>query len=200
VSQSSATNSLTITTSILIKGSVIARVVWQGKLLPLSSVKGHPTYCGDTWLQFLHTFKDNFFVVRFLVEQACLSTISRTSFHHGGIDWESFPATIFEGDPIYVIPPWDHKIFFIPKNTFFKDINALYLKVDVEKKTVLVVSIQITIAKTHKDLKAAFYSQWSNWLECFGGYQVKTTVVWVVENEQSWVVKKEEIKTDITRA
>jgi hypothetical protein len=102
------------------------------------------------------TFKDNPSIVGFLVEQACLSAISRTSFHHGGIDWESFPAIIFKGNLIQAIPPGNCEIFFIPENLFFKDINTLYFRVDVEKKTALVVPVEITVTKTHKDLEAAF--------------------------------------------
>lgn len=151
--------------------------------------------CGNTWLISLRTFKDNPSVVGFLVKQACLSAISMTGFHHGGIEWESFPATIFEGDLIQAIPRGDHETFFIPANPFFKDIDALYLKVDVEKKTALVVPIQITVTQAHKDSEAGFYSQWSNWQERFGGYELKTTFVWVVENEQSLAMKEEEIRT-----
>jgi hypothetical protein len=155
--------------------------------------------CDKTWLLSLRTFKDNPSVIGFLVEQACLSAISRTGFHHGGgIGWQPFPATIFQDDLIQAIPSVDCEIFFIPESPFFKDINALYLKVDVEKETALVVPIQITVAKTHKDSEAAFYSQWSNWQERFRGYKVETTFVWVVEDKQSWVVKEEEFK--ITRS
>jgi len=151
--------------------------------------------CGSTWLLSLRTFKENPSVIGFLVEQAYLSAISRTGFHHGGIDWESFPATIFQDDLIQAIPSVDCEIFFVPENPFFKDIDALYLKVDVEEETALVVPIQITVAKTHKDSEAAFYSRWSNWQERFRGYEVKTTFVWVVENKQSWAVMEEEFKT-----
>lgn len=59
----------------------------------------------------------------------------------------------------------------------------------------LVVPIQVTVAKMHKDSEAAFYSQWSNWQEFFRGYELKTAFVWVVENEQSWMMKKEEFRT-----
>ena len=156
--------------------------------------KGSPgLLCDMTWLLSLRTFKDNPSVIRFLVEQACLSTISRTSFHQGGgIDWQPFPATMFQNDLIQAIPGGDCEIFFIPENPFFKDIDTLYLK--VAKETVLVVPIQITVAKTHKDSEAAFYSRWSNWQEHFRGYKVETTFVWVVENKQSWAVMEEELK------
>ena len=150
------------------------------------------------WLQSLRTFKNNPPVVGFLVEQACLSAISMTGFHHGGIKWQSFKATIFEGNLLEVIPPpGNYEIFFIPGDPFFKDIDALYVKVDPKKKTTLVVPIQITVAKKHKDSEAAFYSRWSDWQAFFEGYELKTAFVWVVENKQSWVMKTEEFR--ITR-
>jgi hypothetical protein len=152
--------------------------------------------CGNTWIQSLRTFKNNPSVVGFLVEQACLSAISTTGFHHGGIKWQSFTATIFKGDLLEAIfPAGNYETFLIPADPFFKDIDALYLKVDTEKKTALVVPIQVTVAKKHKDSEAAFYSRWSDWQKFFEGYELKTTFVWVVENEQAWVKKTEEIRT-----
>lgn len=149
----------------------------------------------DTWLMALRTFKDNPSVVGFLVEQACLSAISRTGFNHGSINWKSFASTIFQGDLIQSIPTGNCEKFFIPQNPFFRDIDALYLKVDDEKKTALVVPIQITTADEHADSEAKFYSRWPTWLDRFDGYEVKTAFVWIVENCHSWEVKEEDIKT-----
>ena len=58
----------------------------------------------------------------------------------------------------------------------------------------LVVPIQITVTKTHKDSEAAFFSQWSHWQEYFRGYEVTTAFVWIVENYQ------EPFKADFPRA
>lgn len=151
--------------------------------------------CGDTWIRSLRTFKNNPSVVGFLVEQACLSSISLTGFHHRDIEWGSLKATSFKGDLFEAITfSRNYESFFIPENPLFKDIDALYLKVNAVKETVLVVPIQITVAKVHKDSEAAFYSQWSDWQELFKGYTLETTFLWVVENEQSWSEREEEIK------
>jgi hypothetical protein len=156
--------------------------------------------CDDTWIRSLRTFKNNPSVVGFLVKQACLSTISTTGFHHGGIEWQSFTATIFKGNLLEAIPPLqNYERFFIPKDPFFKDIDALYLKVDVEKKIALVVPVQVTVAKMYKDSEAAFYSRWSDWQAFFGGYELKTTFVWGVENQQSWAMKEEEISRNSSK-
>jgi hypothetical protein len=138
------------------------------------------------WLRSLPTFKNNPFIVGFLVEQACLSFISCTGFHHGSANWGPLKATIFEGDLISAIPPGDCEIFFIPQAPNFKDIDALYLRVHHLDEIVLVIPIQITIAKAHKDSEAAFYSRWSDWEKRFAGYEVITTFVWIVENKRSW--------------
>ena len=85
--------------------------------------------------------------------------------------------------------------FFIPENPFFKGIDALYLKVDAEEKTAMVVPVQVTVAKKHKDSEAAFYSRWADWQKHFGGYKLKTNFVWIVKDEQSWMEVEEKIRT-----
>ena len=149
----------------------------------------------DDWLHALRAFEHNRSVIGFIVEQACLSTISRTGFHYGTINWGSFPVTIFDGDLLSAIPDGNCEFFFIPRDPFFRDINALYLKVDDKKKTVLLVPIQITIAKEHANSEAGFYSRWPAWLNRFEGYKVETAFVWVVEDDHSWETIEEEIKT-----
>ena len=129
-------------------GAIVVRTESPGRLV------------GDVWLRALRTFKDNPPVVGFLVEQACLSALSTTGFNHGNINsWGSFPATLFEGDLIKAIPSTgDSEVFFIPKERIFG--NKEYFKVDDTKRTVLVVPIQITVAKEHADSEARFYSRW----------------------------------------
>jgi len=156
---------------------------------------------GNVWLQALRAFKDNPSVIGFLVEQACLSAISRTGFSHGSINWESFPATLFQGDLIQAIPTTgDSEKFFIPKDPFFRDIDALYLKLDDQNKTALVVPIQITVSKDHADSEARFYSRWTQWLAHLAGFQVTTAFVWIVENHHSWKVIQEEFRTTRNRS
>jgi len=150
--------------------------------------------CDKIWIRSLYTFRNNPSVVGFLVEQACLSAISTTGFYHGSITWQSFTATTFKGNLLTIIGRESNEIFFIPEDPFFKDIDALYLKVDAEKKTAMVVPIQVTVAKTHKDSEAAFYSRWADWEDCFKGYELKTNFVWIVEDKQSWMVKEEEFR------
>lgn len=106
--------------------------------------------CSETWIDSLHTFRNNPSVVGFLVEQACLSAISATGFYHGNIKWQSLGATTFKGDLLKVIGRRSDEKFFIPEDPFFKVIDALYLKVDAEEKTAAVVPIQITISKTQR--------------------------------------------------
>lgn len=93
--------------------------------------KGSPGRLSNMmWLSSLCTFKNNPFIVRFLVKQACLSFISSIGFHHGNLNWGPFEATIFEGNLISAIPLGDCKIFFIPQASNFKDIDVLYHQVD----------------------------------------------------------------------
>jgi hypothetical protein len=126
-------------------------------------------------------------MVGFLVEQACLGTISEIGFSYGSIKWGSLKATTFQGDILSAIPAEDCEKFFIPEDPFFKDIDALYLKVTKKEKRVWVVPIRVTVAKTHKDSEKAFYSRWeSDWQKFFRGYELKTNFVWIVEDQRSW--------------
>ena len=152
--------------------------------------------CSNEWFKAFEGFKNNPCVMGFLVEQACLSHISQTGFHHGDLDWESFAATIFDNDIFQSIPlDWEGEQFFIPGNPYFKNVDALYLKVDSTEKTALIVPIQITIAKKHKDSETLFYSGWCDWEEHFQGYQLSSTFVWIVEDEQSWRIVDAEFRS-----
>jgi len=150
-------------------------------------------------MQSLRHFQDNPSVVGFIVKQACLSTISITGFKNSTVSWDPIPATIFEGDLIQAIPTGDCEMFFIPANPFFRDIDALYVKVDEKNKIVWIVPFQVTVAERHTDSEALFYSRWHAlaWTNRFG-YQVKTAFVWVVENQSSCTALEEETK--ITRS
>ena len=145
--------------------------------------KGQPGRLFDKeWLSALRTFKNNSSVVGFMVEQACLSIISEMGFLHGG----SVPATIFKGDLIQSVHLGDQNTFFVPEDPYFKDIDALFLRIHEPSKMVLVVPFQITINKKHKDSEAAFYSGWARWKALLEGYKVQTCFVWITEDDQSW--------------
>ena len=125
--------------------------------------------------------------------------MSLAGFHHANVNWSTSTTILFKGDLPKAIPSLDNpEIFLIPEDPFFKDIDALYLKVDVKKKTALVVPIQVTLAKTHKDSETAFYSRWSDWQTRFEGYKLETKFVWVLEDKQSCTMKGATIR--ITRA
>lgn len=145
--------------------------------------------CSDEWFIALNESRNNPCVIGFLVEQACLSHISQTGFHHGDLHWNTFPATVFYGDMIRQIPyDWEGEKLFIPGVYYFRNIDALYLKVDDTKKTALVVPIQITVSNKHKDSETSFFSEWHRWEKRFMGYQLSSTFVWVVRDGQpsSW--------------
>ncbi|KIM84761.1 hypothetical protein PILCRDRAFT_87561 [Piloderma croceum F 1598] len=144
------------------------------------------------WLSALCTFKNNGSVVRFMVEQVCLSIISEMGFHHEDLHWRSVPATIFKGDLIQSIHLGDQNTFFIPKGPYFKDIDVLFLWIHELSNTVLVAPFQITINKKHKDSEAAFYSGWAHWKAFLEGYEVQTCFMWIIEDNQSGEELEEE--------
>lgn len=141
---------------------------------------------GKEWLSSLRSFKDDGSIVGFMAEQACLSTISEHGFNHGDLHWESVPVTIFKGDVIKAVHLGHQNTFFVPEDPDFKSIDALFLRVDEQNKTALVVPVQITINKGRKNLESAFYSGWTRWKTLFEGYEVRSCFVWIVEDDQSW--------------
>jgi hypothetical protein len=135
-------------------------------------------FLDSTWLNSLSTYKSNPSVVGFIVEQACLSAISETGFHHGGLNWGPIPAMIFGrslGAIDYIPYLKDCEMFLVPDTFNFRDIDALYIRVETIEKKVFIVPIQVTTAKEHKDSEASFYSRWSHWLDRFKGYELITT-------------------------
>ena len=146
-------------------------------------------FLDNQWLRSFSLFKGNPSVLGSMVEQSCLSAISSFGFNQGTVHWKPTPSTLFEGDLIHRLPPRgnDCSIFFVPDDPYYKDIDALYLRVNHKPtKTVLVVPIQITIAKRHKDSEMLFYLNWARWQAFYDSYAMTTTFVWIVEDQQSW--------------
>lgn len=138
------------------------------------------------WFNTFYRFKDNRSIIGFLTQQACLSAISELGFHHGGLEWNSFPATIFSGDIIAALPHVTGEVFLVPQASSFKDLDAAYVRLDTDKKTVLVVPIKVTVNEWPKDSEASFYSRWSRWQERYRCFEMESTFVWIVEDHNSW--------------
>lgn len=149
-------------------------------------------FLSDTWLNALDAFEDNPVVVGFIVEQTCLSAISSHGFNIRRLHWKPLKPKIFDGDILDAISLEASQALYIPDRWNYKDIDALYLCIDKQKKTVLIVPIQISINPLHKDSEACFYADWERWVKRFKGYTLSSTFVWIVEHDRSWKIVDEQ--------
>jgi hypothetical protein len=129
-------------------------------------------------------------VVGFVVEQACLSAISRDGI---GVIFRtpgkkppksmSIPVTIFHDANLFgSCSRWTSETLLVPSNPFYHDIDAIYVNVNAEAKSVDVCPIQITIRKRHPDSESRFYNRWQLWKDHYQGFTLKTTFIRVVED------------------
>lgn len=146
------------------------------------------------WLNSLDAFEDNPVVVRFIVEQTCLSAISSHGFNVRDLHWNPLKPKIFSGDILRAISLETSETLYIPDQWNYKDIDALYLYIDEKRKTVLIVPIQISINPFHKDSEACFYAGWQQWVKHFGDYTLSSTFVWIVEHDRSWKIIDEHLR------
>src|SRR6266487_3612077 len=150
-------------------------------------------FLSQEWLNSIRWFTGHPGALGSMVEQSCLSALSSYGLNYGTIHWKSASCTttIFRGDLIHSLPALnrDFSMLFIPDNSYFKNIDALYLRVtNKPTKTAFVVPMQITIAKEgkHKDSEKLFYLDWARWQAHFDGYTMSTIFVWIVEDSRSW--------------
>jgi hypothetical protein len=151
-------------------------------------------FISDVWLNSLDSHVSNPSVVGFTVEQACISAITERGFHHGGLNWERPATVVYHGDIFITLPTATSETFFVPANPNFKNIDAVFIRLNTAKKEVLVVPIQITINKKHKDSEALFYYDWSRWKKHYEEYTISSVFVWVVEHKRSWSVIEEKLR------
>jgi hypothetical protein len=132
------------------------------------------------------------------VEQTCLSAMSSIGFNYGDLHWNSVKSEIISGgilDALDEISLATSETLYIPDRWNYKDIDALYLSVDKRKKTALIVPIQISINPSHKDSETLFYADWARWKNCFQGYTLSSTFVWIVEHKRSRNIVEEQLRS-----
>jgi len=139
----------------------------------------------ELWLNSLNAFEGNPCVVGFIVEQTCLSAISSLGFGHGDFHWKPAQIRIFEGNILESINLEDSSTLFIPQGWNYKDIDAIYVRVNKSEMTAEVVPIQVTMNDRHGDSEMRFFARWSNWESFFVGYKLTSTFVWIVRDRRS---------------
>jgi hypothetical protein len=114
---------------------------------------GRDIFLGNEWLMNFHNFKNNPIVLGFIIEQLCITRISREGLYVDGEHYLSSSTYVCKGQ----VPIFDTNntyTLYVPFAYNFKAIDALLLKVN--SGNAHLVPIQITIAGKHKDSVSDF--------------------------------------------
>ncbi|KAJ6585171.1 hypothetical protein B0H19DRAFT_413996 [Mycena capillaripes] len=127
-------------------------------------------------------------VLAFMIEKSILTTFLQRVSGPGLVNWPAvnhytlpFKASLPASLPPTLRDGGSQSFLIIPEAFNFGDIDGLYIRVDNVTKQVVVVAIQITLAKNHKDSASRFYNHWRKWIHYFTGYELQTAFLWVVE-------------------
>jgi len=135
---------------------------------------------------------DNPSVLGFFTEQVLLGEIARCGISALGRDWEEKMSFQALSDSIPTLPREAKKcaVMYVPAKPNFKGIDALFFRLVGEpgkrgKFKAIVVPTQITIAETHSDSEAAFFSIWAQYEVELGSLgfisSVEIIFLWIVE-------------------
>ena len=152
-------------------------------------------FLGAEWYLALEAFKNNRSVIGFTVEQMVISRIVSSGLKFGGNDSIPMaPILAFSGS-VAALSTDKPSIYYVPLKFNLKAIDALYVAVDMAKRTARVVAIQITVAKRHKDSAAAFFADWDQWTKLLNGFTLEATFLWIVEDKRG----KEEMEKTLVK-
>ena len=148
------------------------------------------------WLRDLDHYAHNRAMLGFLIEEACLSSITIRGLDIGmelssanGIATKWFQNvpleySLEEGTTIYC-----------PVQYHFRAIDALILRLFTVggKKKAAMFPLQITIARRHSDSPGKFFESWKDWSDALKDYEVEVHFLWITDDEyhsSKWFEKK----------
>jgi hypothetical protein len=140
-------------------------------------------FLGEDWHRALEAFKNNRSVVGFMVEQMIISTLASSGVNAGPLAIKAARITTFQGASTKLLNKDGH-VYHVPLKFNLKAIDAIYVCVNTKKKTALVVPIQITVAKKHKDSVRAFFEDWATWSEALADFTITVHFVWIHDGER----------------
>jgi len=136
-------------------------------------------FLSNAWLTRMEEFRGNPVILGFLVEQACLSSISMHGLHVRGLDVKNMTTIVFQGYPMYDL---SHDLaLYIPLTFNFKAIDGLILSLDKVNMVAHLIPIQVTISQRHSDSESKFFENWSNWISGLGSYSANATFLWITK-------------------
>jgi hypothetical protein len=161
----------------------------RGAITDVLRSYGEDIFLDSVWLDSLVTFKNNPPVLGFIIEQACLSSISQKGLKIAGLGFNNMKAITYTTK----IPTYDKcssLTLYIPFAYNYKAIDGLILEItndepeDKENKcgVVRLIPIQITIAKEHSDSESNFFARWNDWENDLQEYEIQYIFLWITEN------------------
>jgi len=159
---------------------------------------GEDIFLDSEWLNSMITFRNNPSVLGFIVEQACLSSISQKGLKVGGLGFDNIPTIMFQKEPTYKTS--EQIAIYVPIAFNFKAIDGLILSLDTSpsegiKGKARLIPIQITIASSHSDSATTFFNKWKNWIKGLEEYDVEATFLWITEGTRATIeVEKNEME------
>ncbi len=124
-------------------------------------------------------------VLGYLVEHVSLAALERSGL--ANVDQKlghRMEKEYFDGFPDFskLFNSTDATRLYLPTKFNFSDIDAAIVRLDRKTRQGFVYPIQVTIARSHKDSEAHFYSaQWDLWNRIFtrNDFEVSSTFVWI---------------------
>ena len=140
-------------------------------------------FLSPKWYLALEVFKNNQSVIKFTVEQMIISRIASVGLKFGGNNSIPVASILAFSESVAALSKEKLSILYVPIKFNLKAINALYVAVDTAKEIARVIAIQITVVKQHKDLAAAFFADWNQWIKLVHGFTVEARFLWIVEDK-----------------
>ena len=160
---------------------------------------GEAKFLDDIWFEALHRSCNNPAVLGFIVKQMCLTSIAQSGLPIGRKNFYPVRTIVFGGRDPPAIDKQGGVSLYVPLRFNFPAIDAILIEVEEEKKTVLLIPLQITIAERHSASEDKFFETWAKWERKFYGYKVSLWFVWVTEGIRSRVESHPERKKDRRR-
>jgi hypothetical protein len=140
-------------------------------------------FLGPEWSMSLDAFKNNPSVIGFTVEQMIISRIASAGVTTGAFKIPGAKIIPFE-DNTALLQTEQKVAYYIPVKFNLKAIDGLFVSLNTKHRTAVIVAIQITVAKRHKDSVQAFFASWDQWMHRLENFTIKASFLWIHEGER----------------
>jgi hypothetical protein len=140
------------------------------------------------FLKSLPEYIKNPSVTGFMIEQAVLSSNALNGLNISPETNRSMVVRLFKGQTANLDPDTEDPVLYLPHAFNFKGIDGLIVRRELQpkpglnKRRLLVLPLQITVARKHKDSYETFFNDWNTWIAGLGGIDVWPQFIWITEN------------------